>query len=74
MSARPRKRGRRGGSQQAEAVPQPSVTRADLEPKTIAELRAMGAELGLDTKPLKKKDEIIDAVLEARVKAEGSST
>jgi transcription termination factor Rho len=71
MSARPRKRGRRGGSQQAEAVPQPSVTRADLEPKTIAELRAMGAELGLDTKPLKKKDEIIDAVLEARVKAEG---
>ena len=71
MSARPRKRGRRGGSPQAEAAPQPSVTRADLEPKTIAELRAMGAELGLDMKPLKKKDEIIDAVLEARVKAEG---
>jgi transcription termination factor Rho len=71
MSARPRKRGRRGGSQQAEAAPQPSVTRADLEPKTVPELRAMGAELGLDTKPLKKKDEIIDAVLEARAKAEG---
>jgi transcription termination factor Rho len=71
MSARPRKRGRRGGSQQAEAAPQPSVTRADLEPKTVTELRAMGAELGLDTKPLKKKDEIIDAVLEARAKAEG---
>jgi transcription termination factor Rho len=71
MSARPRKRGRRGGSQQAEAAPQPSVTRADLEPKTITELRAMGTELGLDTKPLKKKDEIIDAVLEARAKAEG---
>jgi len=71
MSARPRKRGRRGGSTPAEAVPQPSVKRADLEPKTIAELRAMGAELGLDTKPLKKKDEIIDAVLEASTKAEG---
>jgi transcription termination factor Rho len=71
MSARPRKRGRRGGSQQAEAAPQPSVTRADLEPKTVPELRAMGAEFGLDTKPLKKKGEIIDAVLEARAKAEG---
>jgi transcription termination factor Rho len=47
------------------------VTRADLEPKTVVELRAMGAELGLDTKPLKKKDELIDAVLEARIKAEG---
>jgi transcription termination factor Rho len=71
MSARPRKRGRRGGSQQTEAAPQPSLTRTDLEPKTITELRTMGAELGLDTKPLKKKDEIIDAVLEARAKAEG---
>jgi len=73
MSARPRKRGRRGGGGpgQGESAPQPSITRADLEPKTVVELRAMGAELGLDTKPLKKKDEIIDAVLEARIKAEG---
>ncbi|HEY5506339.1 MAG TPA: Rho termination factor N-terminal domain-containing protein, partial [Coriobacteriia bacterium] len=74
MSARPRKRGRRGGGGPGgggESAPQPSVTRADLEPKTVVELRAMGAELGLDTKPLKKKDEIIDAVLEARIKAEG---
>ncbi|HEY5517559.1 MAG TPA: Rho termination factor N-terminal domain-containing protein, partial [Coriobacteriia bacterium] len=71
MSARPRKRGRRGGAPQGEAAPQPSVTRADLEPKTVVELRAMGTELGIDTKPLKKKDEIIEAVLEARAKAEG---
>jgi transcription termination factor Rho len=71
MSARPRKRGRRGNGPGADAPPQPSVTRADLEPKTVAQLRAMGAELGLDTKPLKLKNELIDAVLEARVKAEG---
>jgi transcription termination factor Rho len=71
MSARPRKRGRRGGGGPGEAPPQPSVTRADLEPKTITELKAIGAELGLDLKAVRKKDELIDAVLEAKVKAEG---
>ena len=72
MSARPRKRGRRGGGGQgAEAPPQPSVTRADLEPKTVVELRAMATELGLDVKALKLKTALIDAVLEAKVKAEG---
>jgi transcription termination factor Rho len=47
------------------------VTRADLETKTVAELRAIAAEIELDIKTIKKKDEIIDAVLEAKVKAEG---
>ena len=69
MSARPRKRGRRGGGQPAE--PQPSITKADLDAKTVAELKAMATEIGLDVKPLKKKDELIEAVLEAKVKAEG---
>ncbi len=71
MSARPRKRGRRGSGGQPEAAPQPSITRADLEGKTVAELKVMATELELDTKTLKKKDEIIEAVLEAKVKAEG---
>ena len=74
MSARPRKRGRRGGGQggpggQQEA--QPSIKREDLVAKTVPELRAMAAELGLDTKLLKKKDEIVEAVFEAKVKSEG---
>jgi transcription termination factor Rho len=42
-----------------------------LEAKTVAELRAMAAEIELDVKALKKKDEIIDAVLEAKKKSEG---
>ncbi len=71
MSARPRKRGRRGGGGQHDAPPKPSVTRPDLEAKTVAELKEMATELALDLKVLKKKDELIDAVLEAKVKAEG---
>jgi transcription termination factor Rho len=72
MSARPRKRGRRGGGgAPQEQAPQPSVKREDLIAKTVAELRAMATELGIDHKALKKKDEIIDAVLEAKVKSEG---
>ncbi len=70
MTARPRKRGRRGGGSPTQEAA-PSVTRAELETKTVAELKEMGAELELDTKTLKKKDELIDAVLEAKVKAEG---
>ncbi len=72
MSARPRKRGRRGGGgAPQEQAPQPSVKREDLAAKTVAELRVMAEELGLDTKVLKKKDEIVDAVLEAKVRSEG---
>jgi transcription termination factor Rho len=72
MSARPRKRGRRGGGGAApEQQPQPSIKREDLIAKTVAELRTMATELGIDAKALKKKDELIDAVLEAKVKSEG---
>ncbi len=69
MSARPRKRGRRGGAPQAEVTP--SVTREELAGKTVPELRQMAAELGLDVKALKKKDEIVEVVFEAKVKSEG---
>ncbi len=69
MSARPRKRGRRGGAPQAEVAP--SVTREELAGKTVPELRQMAAEIGLDSKALKKKDEIVEAVYEAKVKSEG---
>ncbi|MDP2234160.1 MAG: Rho termination factor N-terminal domain-containing protein, partial [Actinomycetota bacterium] len=68
MSARPRKRGRRGGGF---SEPQPSITRADLEEKKVAELKEMATGLGLDVKDLKKKEDLIVAVLEARVRAEG---
>lgn len=71
MSARPRKRGRRGGSGHQAEPPRPSVTRADLEAKTVAELKVLAAELSLETKALKKKIDFIDAVLEASVKVEG---
>ncbi len=70
MSARPRKRGRRGGGVQAEVV-QPSVTRDELQAKTVAELRAMAAEIELDVKALKKKEELVDAVYNAKVRSEG---
>jgi transcription termination factor Rho len=69
MSARPRKRGRRGGSGPTEVAP--SITRADLETKTVAELKAMAEEMSLDVKALKKKDDFIAAVLDAKVKKEG---
>ena len=64
MSARPRKRGRRGGGGQQEVV-QPSITREELQAKTVAELRAMAAEIELDVKTLKKKDEIVERVCDA---------
>ncbi|MBC7266880.1 MAG: transcription termination factor Rho [Coriobacteriia bacterium] len=68
MSARPRKRGRRSGAPQEVA---PSITREELASKTVAELRQMASELELDTKALKKKDELVEAVYEAKVRAEG---
>ncbi len=71
MSGRPRKRGRRGSGGQQQQPPRPSVKREDLEAKKVVELREMAAEFSLDVKALKKKDELIDAVLEAKVKAEG---
>ena len=74
MSARPRKRGRRGGGQQQGGqgeAPKPSVKREDLQTLTVANLKVMATEIGLDIKDLKLKDQLIDAVLEAKVKSEG---
>ena len=68
MSARPRKRGRRGAVPQE--VVQPSVTREELQAKTVAELKQMATELGLEVKAM-KKDDIVTLVFDAKVKAEG---
>ena len=70
MTPRPRKRSRRG-SGGYETPPQPSVTREQLSELTVADLRAMAAEIELDVRALRKKDDIVDAVLGAKVKAEG---
>jgi transcription termination factor Rho len=70
MSGRPRKRGRRGGGG-GQQEPQPTIRREDLEGMTVAELRGTAAELDLDVKAIKKKDELVDAVLAAKMKAEG---
>ncbi len=74
MSARPRKRGRRGGGQgggQQHETPKPSIKREDLEALKVADLKVMATETGLDIKELKKKDQLIDAIMEAKVKSEG---
>ena len=72
MSARPRKRGRRGGGGgQPEAAPAPSIKREELEALKVAELKTMATELGIDTKELKKKDQLIEAIFESKVKSEG---
>jgi len=52
----------------------PSVSREDLAGLKVAELRELAEELELDTKLLKKKEELVDAVLEAKIKAEGFRT
>ena len=49
----------------------PSVTREDLAELKIGELREKAAELELDVSLIKKKDELIDAVLAAAIRAEG---
>ena len=69
--ARLRKRGRRPGGIPGGEAPQPSVTRADLEPKSMAELKDIATELSIDVKGLRKKDELIDAVFAAKIRSEG---
>jgi transcription termination factor Rho len=49
----------------------PQVNREDLKGLKIAELRAKAAELELDITLIRKKEELIEAVLAAMVKAEG---
>jgi transcription termination factor Rho len=71
--ARLRKRGRRSGTGGIPSgEPQgPSVRREDLLPKTVAEIKAIGAGLGLDLKAVRKKEELIDLVFAAKIKSEG---
>lgn len=69
MSARPRNRKPRPQRQQQEV--KPSVSREELAKLKVPELREMARELEIDEKSLKKKDELIDAVLEAKIKSEG---
>lgn len=77
MSARPNKRTRRPISSNpadrkvkkaAEATP--SISRDELSKLKVADLKVMAEELSLEIKGL-KKDELIDLVLAAKVKAEG---
>ena len=71
MSARPRKRGRRGGGGHSQEAAKPSIKREDLEVLKVADLKTMAVELGIDIKELKKKDQFIDVILEAKVRSEG---
>lgn len=75
MSARPQKRTRRPSGQQGQKQNKgpeatPSVTREELSKLKVVELRTMADELSLETKGF-KKEELIEAVLAAKVKAEG---
>ena len=70
MSPRPRNRKPRPQRPQQPEV-KPSVSRDELSKLKVAELREMARGLEIDEKSLKKKDELIDAVLEARVKSGG---
>jgi transcription termination factor Rho len=73
MSARQRKRGRRGGGGGGGGggkEPQPSVKREELEALKVNELKEMAAELEVEAKSL-KKDELVTAVFQAKMAAEG---
>ena len=64
-----RSRRQHGGSSRREPVV-PQTNREDLEKLKVVELRAKAAELGVESKGLKKA-ELIEVVLGAAVKAEG---
>ncbi len=49
----------------------PQVSREDLTALKVAELREKASELGVDITQYKKKDELVEAVFAAMVKAEG---
>ncbi|MDR1184875.1 MAG: transcription termination factor Rho [Coriobacteriales bacterium] len=65
-SRRPR---RSYNNQREQVVPQ--TNREELAALKVAELRGKAAELELDISAIKKKEELIEAVLDAMVKAEG---
>jgi transcription termination factor Rho len=62
------RRQRRGGNR--EPV-EPQITREELQQLRVVDLRAKAVELELDIKSLRRKDEIVDAVYGAMVRAEG---
>jgi len=64
------RRPRRNYNNQREQIA-PQTNREDLEVLKIAELREKAAEIDLDISSFKKKEDIIEAVLDAMVKAEG---
>lgn len=64
-----RSRRQHGGSSRREPVV-PQTNREDLEKLKVVELRAKAAELGVESKGLKKA-ELVEVVLGAAVKAEG---
>jgi CopG family nickel-responsive transcriptional regulator len=49
------------------------VTREELQAKTVAELKQMAAELGLEVKAM-KKDELVALVFDAKIKADRCPT
>ena len=63
------RRQRRPANNAREIVP--SVTREDLAVLKIGELRDKAAELELDISAIRKKEDLVDAVLAAAVRAEG---
>ena len=63
------RRPRRHHNQQQEVAPQ--ANREDLAKLKVAELKEKAAELELEVKPGTKKDQLVDLVLEALIKAEG---
>ncbi|MDR3315854.1 MAG: transcription termination factor Rho [Coriobacteriales bacterium] len=72
FSRRPRRSNQQGGNNnqpREQIVPQAS--REELALLKIAELRSKAAELELDISEIKKKDELVEAVFAALVKAEG---
>ena len=65
-----RRQKRRGGNNNNEPV-EPKTNIEELAAMKVAELRAKAAELELDISEIKKKEELVSAVYEAALKAEG---
>ena len=63
-----RRRNRRG-----QDIPEPTLTREELEELKVAELRSKAAELGVDYVGV-RKPELIDAIYDAAARAEGFRT
>lgn len=66
-------RNQRRNKRRGAEVVEPKVNREELSALKVAELRAKAAELGLDTKVVTRKDQLVDAIYEASLVAEGFS-